>query len=189
MDIQTSAQALYYIAKHYNVNGNTNKMGALKLLFFAEKYHLQQYGRMITNDTFFAMKNGPVASAARDILSFDDMNFHSDVIETFIQKVEDNYFYKASDSNIECDLLSETDIEALDFAINKFGHLNQWELVEETHKYQEWKRYEKLFTNTSTNRENVILEDFFLHSSSSDDPFKEINPEIINHSRYFFFNE
>lgn len=71
MDIQTSAQALYYIAKNYNVNGNTNKMGALKLLFFAEKYHLQQYGQR--NDykliTFFAMKNGPVASAARDILS------------------------------------------------------------------------------------------------------------------------
>lgn len=188
MDIQTSAQALYYIAKNYNVNGNTNKMGALKLLFFAEKYHLQQYGRMITNDTFFAMKNGPVASAARDILSFDDMNFHSDIIENFIQKV-DNNLYKATNLEIECDLLSETDIEALDFAIEKFGHLNQWELVEETHKYQEWKRYEKLFINQSTKRESVILEDFFLNSSCENDPFKGINPETVNHSKYFFFNE
>ena len=189
MDIRVSVQALYYISKRYKDNATryTNKMAALKLLFFAEKYHLQQYGRMITDDTFFAMKNGPVASAARDVLNFDNVNTNVGYSRDFIDNV-DKYFYKEVDNNNELDMLSETDIEALDFSISHFKHLDKRKLVEETHKYQEWKRYESLFNTDASKRENVYEEDFFTNTGIANDPFLLIPQDIVELSKEFYLN-
>jgi len=189
MDMKVSVQALYYISKRYKNDAMyTNKMAALKLLFFAEKYHLQQYGRMITDDTFFAMKHGPVASGARDVLSFDNMNTNLGYSRDFIDNIDKN-FYIEIDNNNELDMLSETDIEALDFAINNFQHLNQWKLVDETHKYQEWKRYEKLFNENATNRVDIQKEDFFTNSGLENDPYLEIPQDIVELSKEFYLNQ
>lgn len=188
MDIKTSVQALYYIARKYkNKDGLTSKIAALKLLFFAEKYHLQQHGRMITNDTFFAMKHGPVASAARNVLHFDNIDTNVGYSKDFIENVDNNYYIEV-DNNEELDMLSETDFEALDFSFKNFGHLNKWALVDETHKYQEWKRYEKLFLAEITKRKDVEKEDFFTNSGMKDDPYLEISPEIVSLSKEFYFN-
>ena len=188
MDIKTSIQSLYYIAtKYHNSSGDTNKMAALKLLFFAEKYHMQQYARSITNDTFFAMKNGPVASAARDILGFDDINSNIDYQSKFIENSV-SHSYKYTLDGIQLDMLSDTDIEALDFAIDTYGKMDQWELVEETHKYQEWKRYEILFSNEQTKRKLVNVKDFFTNTGKPDDPFMIIPTEIVELSKSFYFN-
>lgn len=42
-------------------------MKALQLVYFADRYHLRKFGRPITNDEYFAMPYGPVASGAKDI--------------------------------------------------------------------------------------------------------------------------
>jgi hypothetical protein len=47
-------------------------MKALKLIFLADRYHLCRYGRLITNDSYVAMKHGPVPSATRDIVESND---------------------------------------------------------------------------------------------------------------------
>lgn len=188
MDVKTSIQALNYISKKYkDKNGNTNKMAALKLLFFAEKYHLQQYARMITNDTFFAMKHGPVASAARDVLSFDNIDTNLCYRDNFISNV-DLYSYKEVNTYEDLDMLSETDIEALEFALEKFGHLDEWQLVEETHKYKEWKRYENLFIQGQTSRKNIEIEDFFKNTGLENDPYNVIPQEIVKLSEDFYIN-
>jgi len=44
----------------------------LKTLFYADKYHLQRYGRPVTGDTYIKMNFGPVASFAYDIIKRDD---------------------------------------------------------------------------------------------------------------------
>lgn len=41
---------------------------AAKVLFFAEKFHLNRYGRPIVADTFIAMPNGPVPSTLYDFI-------------------------------------------------------------------------------------------------------------------------
>src|SRR5690606_4362468 len=38
-----------------------------KLLYFAEKQHLEKYGRMITGDAYKAMEYGPVPSKSYDL--------------------------------------------------------------------------------------------------------------------------
>src|SRR5207244_13054003 len=67
--VRKSTQALNYFAR-LSARGAPqplNKMKALKLLFFADRYHLRKYGRPVTDCAYFAMKNGPVASAAKNI--------------------------------------------------------------------------------------------------------------------------
>ena len=44
----------------------------LKTLFYADKYHLQRYGRPVTGDTYIKMPYGPVPSFAYDIIKRND---------------------------------------------------------------------------------------------------------------------
>src|SRR2546430_14116429 len=68
--IRKSTQALNYFA-HKAASGapirRLNKMKALKLLFFADRYHLRKYGRPVSDCAYFAMKHGPVASEAKRV--------------------------------------------------------------------------------------------------------------------------
>ena len=70
------------IAKEY-------KMKALKLVYIADRYHLRKYGRLITNDTYFAMNYGPVPSGTKDIAEasevFLDRSLYFPWIYNFIQ--------------------------------------------------------------------------------------------------------
>ena len=42
-------------------------MKAIKLVWMADRLHLREYGRPITNDDYVAMKFGPVGSVTRNI--------------------------------------------------------------------------------------------------------------------------
>src|SRR5262249_34072379 len=68
--IRKSTQALNYFARKAATGApprEMNKMKALKLLFFADRYHLRKYGRPVSECEYFAMKNGPVASEAKRV--------------------------------------------------------------------------------------------------------------------------
>lgn len=188
MNYKNSIQAIDYLANNYPHNENgINKMAILKLLFFAERYHLRKYGRMITNDTFYAMKHGPVASGARNILFFDDIDTDNKYTKEILEEKDKYTFvskFKLKDEDY--DYLSETDKEALDFAIEKFGHLKEWDLVEETHKYPEWNRFKSLFNSQSISRESINMDDFFSPYISEDDPYKCIPMELVELSKEFY---
>jgi len=113
-----------------------NKMKALKLIFFADRYHLRKYGRLITNDTYVAMRNGPVASGTRDIIEKTSYinSLQKDYANLYL--TPSGYHVKSNSSPDE-KVFSDSDIEALEFAWKTFGHLGQFELVKITHKYPE----------------------------------------------------
>ena len=83
-------------------------------------------------------------------------------------------------------MLSNTDKEALDFAIDNFGHHKTFDLVEITHKYPEWKRFE-LSLEDGLTREKIIMEDFFEDTTIENDPYNCISNEVVNLSRDFYF--
>lgn len=64
-DYKKATQALNFFA--LKEGGTINKMKALKLIYFAERYHLRKYGRPVTNDDYWAMGLGTVPSGSRDI--------------------------------------------------------------------------------------------------------------------------
>jgi uncharacterized phage-associated protein len=132
-------QALNYFA--INEGGQINKMKALKLVFLADRYHIRKYGRLITNDNYLAMQHGPVPSAVKDIAESNDYldDTTKDYSLKFIEPV-DNRVLK-SVNKLEKSVLSKSDLEALEFAWDNFGHLDQFQLRDLTHLYPEWEKY------------------------------------------------
>ncbi|MGA2670644.1 MAG: Panacea domain-containing protein [Dehalococcoidia bacterium] len=134
-----ATQALDYVAE--KSGGTINRLKALKLIYFADKYHLRKYGRLITNDTYFAMDNGPVASGAKDLAEESD----------FSGREAQNYASKYIESSTKYDFVSKkptdkaemspSDLEALDYAWDKFGGLDEWGIVDLTHKYPDWYKH------------------------------------------------
>ena len=64
-----ATQALNFFA--IENGGEIEKLHALKLIFFADRYHLRKYGRPITNDQYWAMRLGPVPSGTKDLFELD----------------------------------------------------------------------------------------------------------------------
>jgi len=62
-------ETITWIAKRLPSN---DRYTILKTLFYADKYHLQRYGRPVTGDTYIKMNYGPVASFAYDIIKRND---------------------------------------------------------------------------------------------------------------------
>jgi uncharacterized phage-associated protein len=183
MDIRVSVQAMYYIAKC--LNKPVDKLTLLKLVFFADRYHLRKYARTITDDTYFALQYGPVASNTKDVL--DDLQTEATgelYAQRFIHQI-DLKTYQAKENNEELDYLSETDIEALNFAIENFGSMGSFDLVNLAHEYPEWKRFEhSLKSGMRTERMN--MDDFFEDSILPDDKFKLISREIVETSKAIY---
>jgi len=160
-----ATQALNILA--LKAGGTINKMKALKLIYFADRYHLRKYGRLITNDNYVAMENGPVASRTRDIaektnfIGRDEKKYACAYLESM-----GGYDLK-SKSSPDNDVFSDSDIEALDFSWEKFGHFDQFKLASITHDYPEWDKHrDELNRILST---PMDLDDFF------DDPITAVD--------------
>jgi uncharacterized phage-associated protein len=141
--VRKSTQALNYFA-HRAASGaparRLNRMKALKLLFFADRYHVRKYGRTVSDCSYFAMKHGPVASEAKNVaeestrLDARARNY----ARRYVRK-DDTYHFSAV-NDVDFAVLSESDREALDFAWAIFGHYSEFRLRDITHHYPEWKK-------------------------------------------------
>jgi len=168
-----ATQALNYLAERSG--GKINRMKALKLIYFADRYHLRKYGRLVTNDTYFAMDNGPVASGAKDIA--EESNYGSGEARNYASNyIAASSLYdfvsKKSTNRLE---FSDSDIEALNYAWDKFGDLDEWGIVDLTHKYPDWYKHKsalKLF-----DRVQMDLNDFFDDSTFQVDKCFELTDE------------
>ncbi len=139
-------------------------MKAIKLTFLADRYHLRKYGRLITNDNYFAMQYGPVPSGTKDICDLTDFlsQTEKEYASQFISKK--NQYTLVSNHSVDLNVLSKSDIEALTFSWEKFGDMNEFSLSKITHEYPEWKKHEKeLEFNT---RFKMNLYDFLLDPDS-----------------------
>ena len=139
-DYEKIIQAINYFARK-SVHNRISKLYFLKLIYLADRYHLRKYGRMITNDTYFAMKYGPVASASKKAFEFIELPEHYlAYADTYLctSQSTDNYLH--SIKSVDMDIFSESDIEAMEAAwyIKK----EHSDLVAFTHLFPEWKKHE-----------------------------------------------
>lgn len=89
----------------------------LKMLYLADKCHLERYGRFIVGDRYVAMPKGPVPSGTYDLLKFvrgDRTFFDGGEVakQTFALDRQTHKFSLKGDPSF--DALSESDIECLD---------------------------------------------------------------------------
>lgn len=158
IDTKTIIQAIYYVLSKLTT---ADKLKLVKMIYLADKYHLVKYGRTVTGDNYFAMEYGPVGSTLKDVLGFNKFTLSSEELKyanrLLDKKSKTNFTYKHID--IDLDMLSETDKEALDFVINNFGSWAPSRLVKFTHKYPEWEQHKYLFDGGSTKREDIKTEE------------------------------
>jgi len=180
-----ATQALNFLARQ--AGGRTNKLKALKLLFFADRYHLRKYGRPVSECAYFAMKDGPVASEAKQVAEDSDFlpapaRSHA---RSFLEKKSD-YDY-ASVADVDSSVLSGTDVEALTFAWENFGYLPKYQLRDITHRYPEWKRHEHtLLQPGGPRRVQMDYADFFADPAAGCNPCHALTPKEREVARELF---
>jgi hypothetical protein len=156
-----SVQALNLLA---NKSGGTlNKMKAIKLIWLADRLHLRNYGRSITGDVYYALPNGPVPSATRDVL--ENSNFLEDTAthyaSEYISEI-DKYNYRALiQGNYK--VFSQSDIDTLEIIFDKFAHLDHFALSDLSHLFPEWKKHESALNKKLSSRYQIEPIDFFIN--------------------------
>lgn len=109
-----------------------------KVFYFADKRHLEEYGRFISGDNYVAMKHGPVPSVTYDILkavrNCGHPAFDATLLEQFRNAVEVKWNYHVIPKMLpNLEFLSESDVECLDYSIQNYGHLSFEELTRLSH--------------------------------------------------------
>lgn len=164
-----ATQALNFLAQQ--AGGKLDKMKALKLVFFADRYHLRKYGRLITNDEYFAMDYGPVPSGVKDIVEMGSFlgRQEKQYAERFLSPARDDHLFRST-AEVDVNVLSTSDLEALQFAWDTFGGLSPIGLFRLTHRYPEWKRHENALGSKQVSRMPISYDDFLK------DPEPGLNP-------------
>jgi hypothetical protein len=94
----------------------------LTILYFADRLHLEQFGRLISGDHYIAMKNGPIASATFDLLGAARNGY-----TTHGFTVQNELVIPLRQANVL--ELSRSDVDCLDQAIAQYGQLGQAQLI------------------------------------------------------------
>ncbi len=109
-------KALEVICWLVNERPGVDLYTVVKAIYFADKEHLQRYGRPVVGDRYFAMEHGMVPSIIYDILKGRGGKHGTDlrsVLDGIVESRSEDYprFYPQRKPNV--DLLSGTDVECL----------------------------------------------------------------------------
>lgn len=135
-DESKGVEALTYIASRWP---GLTAFYASKILFFAEKAHINRYSRPIVGDTFIAMPNGPVPSTLYDFIKGRLAEAGDpEAIISALRIEQTPYPTLTAHREADFDKLSPTDVECLDEAIQfcrpkRFGTLSGL-----THQEKAW---------------------------------------------------
>ena len=147
-----------------------NLYNLMKTIFYADIYHLDHYGRPVTGDVYVAMQYGTVPSFTYDLINDQSLALAEFEAEVPFEKSRRHELIAKRECNT--DLLSESDIEALEEGFNEYGKLGFEEVKQKNHAHPAWREsYEKNpnglipFEMLITNQE--VLEELSSINSSS----------------------
>ncbi|MCH7936254.1 MAG: SocA family protein [Proteobacteria bacterium] len=129
---QKALEALVWLA---NEKPGVTFYYVVKLLFFADKAHLQKYGRPVIGDRYIAMPHGPVPTIVYNMLK-QDAFLAPDILDATASSLEINYTGHPSikaKRKVNMDHFSETDLECLREALEQYGDMPFSRLRKITH--------------------------------------------------------
>jgi len=137
----------------YIANKCDNLYNLLKIIYFADKMHLHDYGRLMCGDNYVLLPHGPVPSKTYDIIKDVRDNRINPIPEKLQSsfEIEGQYIIKPK-RKANTEYLSKSEIECLDDAINKYGKMGFQELKDLSHKEPDVSEVEKSFD------ENIYIE-------------------------------
>src|SRR3972149_11325135 len=77
-DPENACQVILWIARRVR---SANFHRSRKIAYFADRVHLQKYGRQICGDSYAAMRHGPVPSGIYDMLKAVRGDGHSPLVD------------------------------------------------------------------------------------------------------------
>jgi len=181
-DYRKATQAVNFFARN-DAMRKINKLKLMKLLFLADRLHLRMYGRPITNDTYWAMKHGPVPSSSKDIVDMSD--FAEALEKNYASQFflpEDDEHKIASIAETDEDVFSESELGVLHTVQEEFGALNQFQLVDLCHSLPEWSIYRTLLEE-GRSRAEMAFDDLLRPGSDVDSSHLEASREALQYRR------
>jgi len=127
-DEKKAIEVILYIAER-----STDIYKLLKVLYFADKEHLAQYGRLICGDSYVAMRHGPVPSGTYDLIKYARGDGLCWMNVPITEEFSIQGYTVVPHRKANLDLLSESDLECLNAAIERYGHLSFSQLKDLSH--------------------------------------------------------
>jgi len=149
-DQRKALHAMLFVVTHLPKPANVYNV--LKCLYYADRKHLQEYGRQIYGETFYALEHGPVPSAAYEIIKYAngrakwDLQFH----EAF-ELLDVNDIHISARGPVDTELLSRSDMACLLDAARKYGKMPFGKLKKLSHQG-------KAFENADANGEMKLAD-------------------------------
>jgi uncharacterized phage-associated protein len=163
------AKALAALAFVANEQPGLTTLFVSKILFFAEKWHINRYGRPIIADTYIAMPRGPVPSTIKNFIDekwdwVDRPEGFDDAIKIGHDQYLKHVWPGAKGPNMG--LLSQTDVECLQEAMAFCRGKSATELSDLTHFEKSWRNaaanapmlYEDFVDDDNVNRDEILQE-------------------------------
>ena len=131
-DIETAKAVMLYISRKI---GKADLICLFKILYFAEKKHLAKWGDLIVNDTYIAMRNGPVPSIIYDLFKgIRGDGLRDKRYDTFYRAfdIEEGYYVVPLEFP-DMDYLSRANIDALNESIHENKDADIYALSKKSH--------------------------------------------------------
>ena len=130
-DKEKSLNALLYVANRVQ-RKDFHKI--FKIIYFADRQHLADWGRPITGDTYIAMEAGPVPSRLYDMLKIVRGDSYLPDMEGLGKYFQvENWMYVRPLQDADLNKLSASEQEAMSEAIEKYATLSYDEIKEKSH--------------------------------------------------------
>lgn len=131
-DINKAIAAISYLVE----KTGAQMYSLMKMMYLADKVHLERYGRFIAGDNYVAMKQGPVPSRTYNMIK------HVGGVQDCGRGFESAKNYLSYDSSSfsvgvkatpDYDELSESDVECLDQIADVYNNMGQWAVRDMSH--------------------------------------------------------
>ena len=118
---EKTIEALVYLASH---RPGIDVFHACKVLFYADVSHFRRYGRPVTGDQYYAMKEGPVPSFAYDAIRRHVSNELVTLIDSALFVAPKKQHYSMTPRRaFDRSLFSKTDLMCMDESINRYADM------------------------------------------------------------------
>jgi uncharacterized phage-associated protein len=153
-----------------------NLMKLVKLMYLADRACLDRHERSISNNAPFSMDFGPVLSNTLNLLrgkrkSADWESYISKDVGHSVGLADESLLHEGLQIGVCFGKLSRAEIKILEEVHSRYGHMNEFDLSEYTHKLPEWK-------NPHGSSIPIKVETILLAVGKSRDAIDEIAEEI-----------
>ena len=136
---EKAVEMVLYLAQRID---DPTVMKICKLMYFADKHHLDQWGQFLCGDDYVAMEHGPVPTDVYDMLKKAQVKGSED-FEIYLkkepyQKKPQPHIKPLREENM--DMISEAARQSLDWVLCEYGAMRIGRLYEIAHEEEAWQK-------------------------------------------------